>query len=205
MKSRPVFMTGREVNRENMTLFSETLFTPRLKLRRMTLEDISLLVRWSNSSKAHGDYLSPEYMSEETCREKLESGQTWTPNNKCFLIEIKDKNLPIGTIHYWLRPEREECAVAKVRIADPAERGKGYGTEAQKYLIINLFDRARVAEVEMYTDINNKAQQRCLNKLGFELIESLGYDDHQVYRLGHLFRLDSVKYREYPVYHYHYE
>ena len=188
-----------------MTLFSEIIFTPRLKLRRMTLKDIPLLARWSNSREAHGDYLSPEYMSEEACREKLESGQTWTPNSKCFLIEVKQEELSIGTIHYWLRPEKDECAVAKVRIAEAAERGKGYGTEAQKYLIINLFDRARVTAVEMYTDINNKAQQRCLHKLGFELIESLGYDDHQVHRLGHLFRLASEKYREYPVYQYHYE
>ena len=189
----------------DMVLFSETIFTPRLKLRRMTPHDIPLLVRWSNSTEAHGDYLTPERLSEKACREKLESGQTWTPSSKCFLIETKQEEHPIGTIHYWLRPERDDCAVAKIRIAESEERGKGYGTEAQKYLIINLFERAGVSDVEMYTDINNKAQQRCLVKLGFELIDSLAYDDHQIHRLGHLFRLVSARYKEYPVYQYYYE
>jgi RimJ/RimL family protein N-acetyltransferase len=95
--------------------------------------------------------------------------------------------------------------VIKIKITTPEQRGKGYGTEAQKYLIINLLDRLRLDEVEMYTDINNKAQQRCLGKLGFELIESLVYDDHQVRRLGHRYRLPKQRYLTHPIYRYHYE
>ena len=57
----------------------------------------------------------------------------------------------------------------------------------------------------MYTDINNRPQQRCLAKLGFSLIESLGYDDHQVQRVGHLFRLDAAAFSRHPLYRYHYE
>jgi RimJ/RimL family protein N-acetyltransferase len=63
----------------------------------------------------------------------------------------------------------------------------------------------KLAEVEMYTDINNKAQQRCLQKLGFQLVQSLGYDDHQVHRLGHLYRLGNEQYQLHPVYQYVYE
>ena len=187
-----------------MTLFNETIFTPRLKIRKMRKNDIPILVKWSNQKEAFGDYLTPQSMSEETCRERLKSGMLWTEKNKCFMIESGD-DLPIGTSHYWLRPGREECAVAQIKIAEPDERGKGFGTEAQKYLIINLFERAKVTEIEMYTDINNKAQQRCLAKLGFELIESLSYEDQQVIRMGHLYRLGSSKYEQYPVYKYHYE
>ena len=187
-----------------MTLFSEAIFTPRLKIRKIHIDDLPIVVSWSNNREAHGDYLSPEQMTEQTCQERLNSGVFWTEKNKWFMIEPRD-GVPIGTMHYWLRPEREECAVAQLKIADPGQRGKGFGTEAQKYLIINLFERLKVKEVEMYTDVNNMAQQRCLAKLGFELIESLSYEDHQVARLGHLYRLQQSRFQQYPVYHYHYE
>ncbi len=187
-----------------MTLFSEAIFTPRLKIRKICMEDLSQVVAWSNAEEAHGNYLTPEKMTEQTCLERLQSGTFWTAKNKCFMIEPRNGD-PIGTIHYWLRPEREECAVAQLKIAEPQQRGKGFGTEAQKYLIINLFERAKVKEIEMYTDVNNMAQQRCLTKLGFELIESLSYEDHQVPRFGHLYRLRENRFQEYPVFHYHYE
>jgi RimJ/RimL family protein N-acetyltransferase len=57
----------------------------------------------------------------------------------------------------------------------------------------------------MHTDINNSAQQRCLQKLGFEHIESLIYDDQQKKRTGHLFRLTAEQYHSHPVYQFHYE
>ncbi len=84
-------------------------------------------------------------------------------------------------------------------------RNKGYGTEAQKYAIIQLFTRAKLQGVEMYTDIDNLSQQRCLNKLGFQLANSLNYDDHRVQRVGYLFRIDAATFSNTPIYHYHYE
>jgi len=187
-----------------MTIFGDIVFTPRLRLRKIKEEDFSLLIEWSNSDTANGNYLSADKLTEDKIRDKYETGTLWSDKSKMFMIETKE-GTPLGTIHYWLRSERTECAVVKVRISVPGQRGSGYGTEAQKYLIINLFDRLKVSDVEMYTDVNNKAQQRCLVKLGFELIESLTYDDHQVNRLGYLFRLHSSRYQSYPLYQYHYE
>jgi len=187
-----------------MAIFGDNIFTPRLNLRKITADDLALIVSWSNSDSAHGPFLTPDKLSLEAGREKIASGVFWNDKNKTFFIQHRD-GTPMGTITYWLRSEKNECAVIKVKITIPEQRGKGYGTEAQKYLIINLFERLRLDEVDMYTDINNKAQQRCLSKLGFELIESLAYDDHQVRRLGHLYRLPRQRYQSHPVYRYHYE
>jgi RimJ/RimL family protein N-acetyltransferase len=187
-----------------MTMFGDKIFTPRLTLRKITTDDLPLLVSWSNSDSAHGQFLTPDKLSMESGQEKIASGVFWNDKNKTFFIQRRDTT-PMGTITYWLRSEKCECAVIKVKITAPELRGQGYGTEVQKYLIIHLFDRLRLDEVEMYTDINNKAQQRCLGKLGFELIESLAYDDHQVRRLGHLYRLPKQRYETFPLYRYHYE
>lgn len=170
----------------------------------MVEEDLPLFVAWSNSDIAHGDYLTPDRIDDRDAREAIISGAYWQEQNRIFLIELKEGG-PIGILRYWLRPERRSCAVMAVKIADPEQRNKGYGTEAQKYIIIHLFLRQKAQSVEMYTDINNRAQQRCLLKLGFDLTQTLHYDDHQAKRVGHLFKMDAISFAGNPVYQYHYE
>jgi RimJ/RimL family protein N-acetyltransferase len=128
----------------------------------------------------------------------------WTERNKVFLIELR-QGTPIGTVHYWLRPEDPATAVITVKIARPEERGKGYGTEAQKYLILFLFNRLGINQVDMFTDVHNSAQQRCLQKLGFELTNVLSYVDREVQRNGYLYRLCRPRFVDEPLYQHHYE
>lgn len=185
-------------------IFGDRILTPRLSLRRVYQEDLDLLIDWSHSREAHGDYLTPEALSESLVEAQISSGMLWSNDNRVFVVELKDGQA-IGTLHYWLRPESKKCGVMALKISDPKRRNSGYGTEAQKYVIINLFERQKLDVVEMYTDIGNLPQQRCLKKLGFDIVESLTYDDHQVSRIGHLFRLDRAVYSESLVYQYHYD
>lgn len=185
-------------------IFGDKILTPRLKLRRLVEEDLPLFVAWSNSQIAHGDYLTPDCIDEGRGRASIGSGAYWNDENRIFFIELRDEK-PIGTLHYWLRSERKGCAVMALKISDPTMRNRGYGTEAQKYAIIQLFTRMKVQCVEMYTDVDNLSQQRCLGKLGFQLADSLNYDDHRVQRVGHLFRIDADTFSKTPIYHYHYE
>ncbi|WP_051305741.1 GNAT family N-acetyltransferase [Desulfogranum mediterraneum] len=184
-----------------MTLFGDRIFSLRLQLRRVEERDLEQLASWSNQGLAYGDYLTPERLSLEQLAHQLRSGILWNGQSKTFVIELKD-GAAIGTLHYWLRAEARETAVMAVKIAVAGERAKGYGTEAQRIMVTFLFNRLGVRAIEMYTDINNTAQQRCLKKLGFELIDSLGYLDHQVERTGHLYRLDQDHFAEELSYHY---
>jgi len=180
-------------------------FTPLLVgLRKVEPTDITLLAGWSNSVVAHGDYLTPDRVSVEESHREYGSGQHWNEQSRTFVIEVKNA-LPIGTIHYWLRPEQRWCAVMALKIAEPLCRNHGYGTEAQKYIIIHLIGQMKLARVEMYTDINNIPQQRCLAKLGFEQVESLQYEDGGVSRTGFLYRLGADRFKHTPMYHFHYE
>ncbi|SHO47962.1 GNAT family N-acetyltransferase [Desulfopila aestuarii] len=190
--------------RISMTIFGNTIKTPRLVLRKVDEEDIPLLVDWSNSEVAHGEYLTPDRISVEQCRKEHLAGMHWNEQKRAFIIEVKN-GLPIGTIHYWIRPEQHHCGVMALKIAEQQYRSNGYGTEAQKYIIIHLMQRVKLAAVEMYTDIDNISQQRCLHKLGFELVKSLQYADGGVKRTGHLYRLDAEHFRNTPMYHFHYE
>ncbi len=202
-------LTDRGVNGNAMEgfrdVFGDVIHTRRLRLRRIKPVDLRLLATWSNDRQAFGDYLTPERLSIERLQAKLDSGLLWSRHDKTLMIETREPALPIGTIHYWLRQDRRRCAVISVKIAAVEQRGRGFGTEAQKYLIIQLFDQVGVEQVEMVTDIDNVAQQRCLTKLGFSVARSLTYDDHQVQRTGHLYCLPREDFERAAVYRYHYE
>lgn len=188
---------------EVMTIFGDRIFTIRLQLRRIEADDLQLLTEWSNDPAAWGDYLTPKRLSADQLENRLRSGIWWTERNKTFLIELR-QGTPIGTIQFWIRQEDPATAVIAVKIARPEERGKGYGTEAQKYLILFLFNRLAIKQVEMSTDVNNLAQQRCLQKLGFELTQALPYADKQVQRVGYLYRLCRQRFSAEPMYQHHY-
>ncbi len=187
-----------------MIPITEKLYTNRLLLRKLDRKDLKTLVRWSHSAESYGDFLSPENFELDLIAQKYESGIFWNNSEKLFLIETRD-HFPIGTLHYWLPAGKMDIATMAVKIAEPKERNKGYGTEAQKFLLIYLFEKIKMKLVEMYTDLDNLAQQRCLKKLGFNLIETLTYDDRGIRRTGNLYRLCSSQYSNEPVYRYHYE
>jgi|GEM_PF-604109 len=197
-------MAGFKNQVTTMSTFIEKLYTNRLMLRRIQQADLALLVQWSTSQESCGNFLSPECFELHQLQQKLDSGVMWNPVEKFFIIERRD-NTPLGTIHYWQPPGKKDTVQVAVKIADSSERNKGYGTEAQKFLLMYLFDKIGVQYVEMYTDIDNVAQQSCLRKLGFRLVESLTYDDGNIKRTGNLYRLDLSRYSEEPIYRFHYE
>jgi RimJ/RimL family protein N-acetyltransferase len=187
-----------------MLAIAEKLYTNRLLLRKITRDDLLTLLDWSRSAESYGSYLSPEHCELEELEQRYGSGLFWNSHEKVFLIEKRDSK-PLGTIHYWIPPDRMGTAIVAVKIAEPSERNKGYGTEAQKSMMMYLFEKVKVQQVEMYTDLDNQPQQRCLRKLGFSLIETLTYDDKGIRRTGNLYRITSTQYQEEPIYRYHYE
>jgi RimJ/RimL family protein N-acetyltransferase len=197
--------TGLESSKKGKSVFGDQLFTRRLCLRRIRQEDLRLILAWSNSESAYGAYLTPDRLNAAALEDQFTKGGLWTAHDKTFLIETREPIVPLGTIHYWLRQDQGDSAIVSVKIAEAAERGRGYGTEAQKFLIIHLFDHVGVKTVQMYTDINNRPQQRCLEKLGFSIECSLTYDDRQVVRTGYLYELAERDFRQKPIYRFHYE
>ncbi len=186
-------------------LYGNRLYTPRLCLRRLQTGDLGLVCRWSSDPDACGRYLTPERYLPAQLRDQLENGALWRESERLFIIERRTDQTPLGTLHYWMRKDQGEVAVMAVKIALPQQRGIGFGTEAQKYLIIHLFQQMRVRRVEMYTDMDNHPQQRCLHKLGFQMDRSLTYADHAVVRTGHLFKLSAAAFERHTVYQYHYD
>lgn len=47
-------------------------------------------------------------------------------------------------------------------------RGRGVGVEAQAALVDLIFQHTTVNRIEAHTDVTNLAEQRCLEKVGFQ-------------------------------------
>ncbi|MGL1931911.1 MAG: GNAT family N-acetyltransferase [Desulfotalea sp.] len=183
--------------------WSDFINTVRLKLRCVAESDLALLAYWAKCANAYGDYLSPEGYDEKQLIDRLANGRLWNKDKRLYLIEKRSSGCAVGSIQYWKKTGPDNGVVISLKIAEPSQRGKGYGTEAQKYLIIQLFEHTDTNVIEMYTDINNIAQQKCLAKLGFEVVNSLNYDDYHVMRIGYLYRLTKDNYSKKGFYKYH--
>jgi RimJ/RimL family protein N-acetyltransferase len=67
-----------------------------------------------------------------------------------------------------------------ILLADPNERGKGYGTAAQPLVVDYLLGGHETRSVFAYTYLTNTAEQRALQKAGFEEIGMLLHADDGV-------------------------
>lgn len=183
----------------------EHFFTKNLKLRKLEANDLKTLVKWSKDVSLYGDYLTPEKLDYDDCIKKYKNDFYWNEKSKTYLIELKGNELAVGIIHYWAKSNNNKTVLVALRIAEPGHRNKGYGTEAQKGLIRELFLKYKYNCVEMYTDINNKPEQRCLEKLDFENMGIEEYKDGLKQRQGYLYRLSRERYDKSMVHIYYYE
>lgn len=172
----------------------DRIYTNRLCLRKIAEDDLTLLSQWSSSMAAHGDFLSPENHSYQECYERWKNNSYWNDHSKTLIIEHKEKQQSVGTIRYWQKPNDYRTAMVALKVAEPHFRGQGLGTEAQRGLIHHLFTKGQYRAVEMFTDIDNVPEQRCLTKLGFTLTDIQSYEDQKVQRQGRLYRLTRAEY-----------
>ena len=187
-----------------MAFYGNCIFTSRLCLKKPAVNDFELLAEWSRTPEANGPFLSPENLDVEQLNHQLKLGALWNDKEKRFMVWLK-KSTPIGSIRYWTVSAQFNTVVISVKIARESERNKGYGTEAQKFLIKHLMENENIQQVQMYTDINNIPQQRCLVKLGFKMQEAVQYQDHDIMRNGLLFTLSEQNFVCHPIYRYHNE
>lgn len=183
----------------------ENFYTKRFICRKIKEQDVPILTEWSNSQIAYGDYLTPENTTLEENLSKLKNNSFWNDKSKTYLVETKEEETPIGIIKYWTKSDSSTVAMIALKIAIPEHRRKGYGTEIQKALIRELFKKYKFDAIEMYTDINNIPQQKCLEKLDFENIKTENYVDSGTPRQGHLYRLTKERYEKSGVHIFYYE
>ncbi len=133
-----------------------------IRLAKLGEGDLDNLSRWAQSDEAYGTYDEPSRLTLPQIRAKWEKGEyayTW-------IIHHGEKK--VGFCHSLPHPWNDWTAILAVIIAEPTARGRGIGTEVHKRLCHTIFAlQAEVQKIEAYTDRENQAEQRVLEKCGF--------------------------------------
>jgi len=129
----------------------------------------SLLALWRSPAYLNGGFndfglpLAP--LTEGGARELgIQQGGT-------LIVEVISSGEPIGSVswravRYGPNPESVAWNIGIDLV--PEARGKGHGAEAQRLLAHHLLATTPAHRVEAMTDIENVAEQRALDKAGFQ-------------------------------------
>jgi ribosomal-protein-alanine N-acetyltransferase len=137
-----------------------------VRIRPYRPGDYPQVRRWIDDPYAYGPF--PQAMPAHTDGDvrRLVAGER-EPNIVRFAVDVDDRVL--GEVQY--RHGFPVCPPGAYELGitlwDPAERGKGYGREAQRQLVDMLFRDAGTRRIQAGTHPENVAERRCLEALGF--------------------------------------
>ena len=155
-------------------------------------ENVDLLIKWTLDPVAQGPYKVVPNMTEEQLK------YLFLNNNERKYYLIKDKhNNPIGRFyfrswHFDKNPEKIDWEL-NILIADPTNRGKGYGTLVQLSVTEFLLKQKVTKSVFAYTMNSNIAEQKSLEKCGYKCLGKLPNIYYKV-DLGSIIPEDFVLY-----------
>lgn len=141
-----------------------------VRLRDCTLADADMLDQWSRDMDVGGfNDFGPR---QPVPREVLANGALRSERNGSLIIDRLPAGEPVGTIGWRLvtvygpSPMSDALQIGIELV--PAARGQGLGVEAQRLVADHLFASTSVNRVEASTDVENVAEQRALEKAGFQ-------------------------------------
>jgi aminoglycoside 6'-N-acetyltransferase len=131
-----------------------------VNLRVVEREDLQFFTDFLNNPEVGWEYMPILQQSRGKIEEKYDK---LTREERWFFIEKKDGS-KIGWISHSLKGGQMTIEFALV----PAERKKGYCTEAVKIMVDYLFLSKDIVRIEAETLTENTASQRALEKAGFK-------------------------------------
>ena len=138
-------------------------------LRLVASADLPLLEAWENDAAVHGEYNM--FGLRPTNGMGGDFGKSgFMDDQQGMLMVVKLGGEVVGAMSYHTVAYGPNSGSRTYNFGIsllPDQRGKGYGSEAQRLLAAYLFDTYPIARVEASTDVTNIAEQRSLEKAGF--------------------------------------
>lgn len=135
-------------------------------LRRYRPEDYEMVRRWIDDPLITGGFptAAPLHADEEV---RAIVHDERPANHERFAVVVDDR--VVGEAQVRHSPPVFPTGVFGLGIAifDPADRGNGYGREAQRALTDHLFRERQARRVQAETDPKNIAERRALEAIGF--------------------------------------
>jgi GNAT superfamily N-acetyltransferase len=138
-----------------------------VRLRNVDAGNVDRLITWTLDPIAQGPYKSVPVLTSGELRALF----LFDEERRYFLIERCTDEKPLGRF-YWRawRFGGETDPIdweLNIFLADPADRGKGYGTSVQRLAAAHLATRPETRSVFAFTMAENAAERRALLKAGF--------------------------------------
>ena len=141
----------------------------RVRIRPVQREDLAVLESWVNDDEILGLFNDFGFEGYGSMGPSFEQSGFLDDRQATLIIEDSEGKIVGGmSYHQTIYGPKTAHQIYNIGLhIVPEERGKGYGTEAQKLLADYLFNTYPIARVEASTDVENMAEQRSLEKAGF--------------------------------------
>jgi ribosomal-protein-alanine N-acetyltransferase len=137
-----------------------------IQLRPLAPAELEPFIALINDTDARGYYMATRLFEPQKLRDDFAKHAFITNAFTRLVIADLDDRM-IGTIfHFTTRPYSTAREIG-CRVFDHAVRGRGYGTEALRLLVRNLFDNLPINRLEWTCDPRNRASAQVAQKCGF--------------------------------------
>ncbi|MFI3213115.1 MAG: GNAT family protein [Eubacteriales bacterium] len=145
---------------------NEKIMGEQIYLRKMTLEDTDLIIKWRNSDEVRPHFIYQKPFTREGhmmwIENMLDSGKGYQ-----FIICRKEDGMPVGST-YLRDIDREHDKIEYgAFIGEAVQKGKGIGTEMAYLTSKFAFEELHIHKVFSKVLAENEASKRSLVKAGF--------------------------------------
>ncbi|MEW6059200.1 MAG: GNAT family protein [Actinomycetota bacterium] len=137
----------------------------RVVLRSFRPEEIEEVLTWWG--RETGYFRAPPDANEEHLRRRFALSGVMTRFE--LLLAIEGDGRLVGEIQGRRTEGSKPEGVFElgVEVYEPADRGKGYGTDATRLLTSHLFESEKAHRVQAWTAFENEPMRRVLERVGF--------------------------------------
>ena len=153
-----------------------------VRMRPIEEADLDVFEGWRRDSEPLGGFNPPALRSVHRSRAQWAEDQFLSAEFAIYAVETLDGDRLVGKVGFSRDSAHYDHMVRTYsQIADPADRGKGYATEARVLLVNYLFLSTHLERIYSETEESNAPARRSLEKcgMGFE-----GVLRHLVYDVG---------------------
>lgn len=158
------------------------LFTARLRLRPLQVEDVDALHRlWSAPTVRRFLWDGHVLGLEQTRDLAMQSAYLFEERGCGLWVALDERQTLVGFCGYWLFREAHELEL--LYGVDESRWLQGYAREMAAALVSYGFEHLHLEEIRASTDLQNLASQRTLLRLGFIPEAQLANPDKRKFRM----------------------
>lgn len=139
-----------------------------VNLRTVRRADLPKLLELRSEIRARGQYFPLNLPTEVSMQRSFEEDGMWGKTDGTMLVVDAVTDRIIGSVSYF-NAQHYYDATKEIGyiLYDPADRGKGYGTEAVNLFVDYLFDWLNLARIQIQAEVDNVGSRKLAEKCGF--------------------------------------